>query len=96
MSQRPNPFAWRPALGLLALLVPLGVAGCGSTGQVTGRVTYKGQPLGSGLVAFHWADATRTSAIDADGHYTIQKAPLGPARITVETMRPGTFGSKII
>jgi hypothetical protein len=94
MSQRPDPIAWRPALGLLALLVPLGVAGCGSTGQVTGKVTYQGQPLGSGIVAFHWADATRTSAIDADGHYTIQKAPLGPARITVETMPPPGGGGK--
>ena len=94
MSQRPHPRAWRPALGLLALLVPLGVAGCGSTGHVTGKVTYQGQPLGSGIVAFQWANATATSAIDADGNYTIPKAPLGPARITVETIPPPAGGGK--
>jgi hypothetical protein len=78
---------------VLALLL-LGVAGCGSTGEVTGKVTYRGQALGSGVVAFHWPDATRTSAIDADGRYTIHQAPVGPARVTVETIPPPPAGGK--
>jgi hypothetical protein len=79
---------------VLVLLLPLGLAGCGSTGQVTGQVTYKRQALGSGIVAFHWPDATRTSAIHADGRYTIHQAPLGPARISVETIEPPGGGGK--
>src|SRR5262249_43114319 len=81
---------WRPALRLLALALLAG--GCSSSGTVTGKVTYKGEPLGSGKVAFYSANATATGDIDASGNYTIPKAPLGPVRVTVETIAPASGG----
>jgi hypothetical protein len=88
MSPRLRPLPWRPALSLLALLVLLGAAGCSSNGSVTGKVTYKGAPLGSGTVVFIGPKASATADLDAEGNYTILKAPLGAVRVTVETMPP--------
>ena len=36
----------------LVLLVLVGVSGCGSTGSVSGKVSYKGTPLKGGTVTF--------------------------------------------
>lgn len=77
-------------LGVLCLLVPLALAGCTSKrGTVSGVVTYKGQPLGNGTVSFVSADGKGTTgAIQPDGHYQVNDAPLGPVTISVVTVPP--------
>jgi hypothetical protein len=77
------------------LLFPLGlmVAGCGRSSEatVTGKVTYKGQPLKGGSVSLiSEAGGVVRSTIEEDGSYKITKAPVGPAKVTVDTkaLRP--------
>jgi hypothetical protein len=69
------------------VLVVLAVAGCGrSTGHVTGKVTYKGQPLPSGTVLFHGPDGpTGHSVIGPDGRYEVRDVPVGACKITVQS-----------
>jgi hypothetical protein len=78
---------WYPALG--GVLLPLLVAGCGpAVGDVSGTVSFKGEPLGSGLVVFHGQKATVPANIAADGTFTASKVPVGPVKVTVETIAP--------
>jgi hypothetical protein len=73
------------APGLLVLLC-LTAAGCGSYGSVSGKVTYKGEPLGAGTVLFYSeGQATGNSQIGPDGTYKIDKIAAGPVKIAVET-----------
>jgi hypothetical protein len=68
------------------LLLLLGVAGCGGTGTVTGKISYKGQALGGGVVVFTVpGKGSVSSEIGEDGSYTIHKCPTGTAKVTVET-----------
>ncbi|HZT81080.1 MAG TPA: carboxypeptidase-like regulatory domain-containing protein [Gemmataceae bacterium] len=71
---------------LLALLFTL--IGCGGpSASVSGKVTYKGQPLNGGTVVFQSTDGKwgGSSAIAEDGTYTIPKVPPGQVKIGVET-----------
>ena len=72
------------ATGVAASLVAL-IAGCGkpSTGEVSGKVTFRGEPVASGTIAFVGADGHVTSGMIEGGTYRLAKVPLGPARITV-------------
>ena len=72
------------ATGIAASLLAL-TAGCGkpSTGEVSGKVTFRGEPVSSGTIAFIGADGRVTSAMIEGGSYQLAKVPLGPARITV-------------
>ncbi len=74
-------------LNVLALLAAsLAVAGCGgSTGSVTGKVTYKGKTLTSGKVTFVSETNSAFAPIQPDGTYSIPKVPTGKVVITVET-----------
>ncbi len=69
-------------VGGLALLL---AAGCGPRfGNVSGTVTYKGQPLAGGTITFYDAANHATSGeIKPDGTYTVSRVALGRARITV-------------
>lgn len=60
-------------------------AGCGKTGTVSGKVTYKGQPLTAGMVQFFPQNkgGDFSSAIKEDGSYSISKLPPGPVKISV-------------
>jgi hypothetical protein len=84
-------------IGLVSLLLPLGLAGCGSPkATVTGKITYNGEPLGNGRVMFiSQTDPTKAGAgsIQPDGTYTVPDAPVGPATVTVETIPPAGGGS---
>jgi hypothetical protein len=74
----------RPAAGLL-LSALLGLAGCGgpSTGVVSGHITFKGEPVSFGTVAFIGQDGhTDSGQLQPDGGYTVARAP---AVITVQT-----------
>jgi hypothetical protein len=76
-------------VGLLALAGALAVAGCGgSTGTVTGTVTYQSKPLKGGIVMFTPAGGGQSPVafnINEDGTYTATGVPVGEATITVDT-----------
>jgi hypothetical protein len=82
---------WRRWALSAALVALSGVAGCGRTGTVTGKVTYNGTALKGGNVVFYTADNRPfATEIAEDGTYTVEKVPAGPVKITVETesLRP--------
>jgi hypothetical protein len=83
---------WRYAASFLVLPCGLLLAGCGgSQGTVSGKVSYKGQPLKGGTVSIiPKAGGVVSAPIKEDGSYTISHVPPGPARVTVETrsLRP--------
>lgn len=85
LSAIPRRFV-RCLLFALALLIPLS-AGCGANkgkAVVKGTVTFKGKLLKAGNIAFQTADnRVGTARIDATGHYIVQDAPIGEAKITV-------------
>jgi hypothetical protein len=82
-----------PRIGLgrwmvfLALVLSLGVAGCGaSKGTISGKVFYKDNPLKGGKVTFVGADKQSYLAeIEEDGSYSVENLPVGEASIVVET-----------
>lgn len=85
MGSQPSLLASRCRHGAL-LLLALAILGCHSraTATVTGRVTYRGQPLTTGQVTFVYVDGQMASArIKSDGTYTIYRAPVGRVRILV-------------
>ncbi len=60
-------------------------AEAGKVCSVMGKVTYKGQPLPSGTIAFHPAQGKAVSAnIAEDGSYAADDVPVGELRVTVE------------
>jgi hypothetical protein len=79
----------RLAVVLLAPVVAV-LAGCSGKGQVSGKVTYKGQPVPAGRVTFvcQSGDNRSISAAIKDGRYTIADCPSGPVKISVETFPP--------
>jgi hypothetical protein len=69
---------------VLPWLVLLALAGCGSSGSVSGKVTYKDKPLAGGTVMFFTSDQkVKSAVIGLDGTYRIDKVTPGPARIGV-------------
>jgi hypothetical protein len=69
-------------------LVSLGSSGCGRpTGSVSGKVTYQGKPLTSGLVIFVDKDGfvSQPAGIEIDGTYVAQGVYVGPTKVCVET-----------
>jgi hypothetical protein len=67
------------------------VAGCGQSSQVSGLVTYDGQPLPGGRVTFLCDGEgcpVLCSNIAEDGTYVIANLPLGRVRVSIETFEP--------
>jgi len=84
-SPRGSTSRWAAGLALVAVFA---VSGCGSsTGTVTGTVKRKdGTVLKGGNVAFITSKGQSISSpIGEDGKYTVEKVPVGDAKITVET-----------
>jgi hypothetical protein len=79
----------------LALLLSL--CGCEPrTGDILGRVTYRGQPLPYGTVLFYCSDQQIISRLIApDGTYEAGGIPTGPARIAIRTYPPIPPGFQI-
>ena len=71
-------------------LLPLLLAGCGApTGTVGGTVTYDGQPVTFGQVAFlSESGAVAQGTIDSKGRYRIPRAPIGKVRVSVTILPP--------
>mgnify|MGYP001426170676 CR=1 FL=1 len=69
--------------GLTVCLLFLTV-GCGSKGTISGTVTYKGTPLAAGSVVFvPGKEGPSITAPIIDGKYTVEKVPVGSAKIAV-------------
>jgi hypothetical protein len=79
---------WKIALLTLFLL---SLAGCSpARGKVTGTVTYKGEPVRAGFVAFFGAkDQVASAPIASDGTFKASDVPLGEVKVTVSTPAPG-------
>lgn len=87
-------FLMNAMIRLVLLLGPLVLAlGCGGPSepklvQVKGKITYKGQALPGGTVAFLGSGGYRAVApIMRDGQYSL-KAPLGDVQVAVVTRTP--------
>jgi hypothetical protein len=73
---------------LCLLLFPLSLlaAGCGgSEGTLSGTVSYKGKLLKAGTISFYpeGKSGNYSTVITTDGTYSIDKLPVGPAKISV-------------
>jgi hypothetical protein len=82
-----------------SVLAALLAAGCGSqsTGDISGVVTYNGEPLPSGTVSFvaetgRNRDKVKLAGITSDGSYHIRQCLCGDVRIGVQT--PPAIGGK--
>jgi hypothetical protein len=79
-----------PRGALLAALLLTTAAGCsGSTGSVSGQVTFQGQPVPAGTIAFvHDEDGKTVSGSIQNGSYSVDKVPTGPCTILVVSAPP--------
>jgi len=83
--------SFRPLFAILILLasVLLPLAGCAKSNKaviVSGKVSYKGKPLGGGTIQFHPATGDPIpGGINPDGTFSFGGVPPGPSRITIET-----------
>jgi hypothetical protein len=65
----------------------VGLSGCGSKrASVSGKVTYQGEALSSGLVVFVDRDGkvSQPAGIEVDGAYAADNVPLGHVTVCVE------------
>jgi hypothetical protein len=79
-------FSTGTRVGLVSLLSVLVVAaGCGGgpgVGKVSGKVTYKGQPLAGGWIVFTVENGGGANApIQQDGSYVADNVPAGKAKV---------------
>jgi hypothetical protein len=72
------------------LVVLLSAAGCGGgTGDLTGRVTYKGRPVAIGAVVFVGPDGLpHYAGLRPDGSYAITGVPPGELKLGVNSPSP--------
>jgi hypothetical protein len=60
------------------------------TGEVTGRIAFRGQPLPTGTVALHPAQGKPiTAQVQPDGTFRLEKVPVGEMAVTVEATKDG-------
>jgi hypothetical protein len=69
--------------GILALFLMLADPSPKATVTVSGRITYQGKPLSSGIVLLVPNKGHAVTGIITDGQYKIDNIALGPARIAV-------------
>jgi hypothetical protein len=74
------------AVGLVLLLSLAVAAAKPASSVVKGSVTYKGQPITGGTIAFHPARGKPVKAsLEADGTYYAKNVPVGEVKVTIET-----------
>ncbi len=81
----------RPVRAALVTSLLVALAGCSPpTAKVTGKVTYRGQAVTAGTVAFFGPGNQVASApLGDDGSYAAVGVPLGQVTVTVTTPSPG-------
>jgi hypothetical protein len=81
----PRPPAGRLLLPLLA--GALLATGCGGKAHISGRVSFKNEPVSNGRIHFHTQDGRGPvcSALIKDGQYSAVGCPTGPAKVTIES-----------
>ena len=69
----------------ISVLSTLLAFGCGTRpmGDVSGRVTFRGEPLALGTITFINSDGSAAQGNVEDGSYRVAKVPVGLAKITV-------------
>jgi hypothetical protein len=75
-----------PAAAAAALLT---LTGCSSelpTGEVSGTVSFKGQPIPIGRITFAADDGREVFGAISHGQYSVPKAPAGPVRIAISSI----------
>src|SRR5262245_41569130 len=75
-------------LAFLALVPLMAAIGCGAPKvSISGKVSYKGAPRKGGSVTFSSTAGKGdvTARIGEDGSYALDKCPVGPVKILVET-----------
>jgi hypothetical protein len=80
---------WLVRFGVLLTLLSFGLSGCGSKrGSVSGKVTWKGETLPSGLVIFVDKDGyvSPPAGIEVDGSYEAHDVPVGRVTVCVEVL----------
>jgi len=75
-------------LTAVAVLLTLAVAGCQGTGDVSGKVSYKGKPLVWGTVTFEGSNGLRYGNIGRDGSYAVSGIATGDAKVAVSSINP--------
>jgi hypothetical protein len=66
-------------------------AGCGGgAGEITGQVTYNGEPIPVGRITFlsETGNQEVITAYIIRGKYTVPSCPTGPAKVTIESLQP--------
>ncbi len=92
----PRRIALTRSLCCLGLLVVAVVGGCSRSATITGKVTYRGQPLKRGEINFIGADGkSRSGLIRGDGTYKVDDAPRGPVKVTVVSLTGGDGEGKL-
>jgi hypothetical protein len=77
------------------LLLTLAVIGCGRTGQVSGKASYRDQPLPAGTVMLLASDGrVYDGQIQPDGTFQISRVPVGTAKVSVTSMTAPGQGEK--
>src|SRR5262245_12688033 len=72
----------------LILVVSVGLSGCGgATGNISGKVSYKGAVLKGGSLTFVSSDKkpSVSTQINEDGTYTATRVPAGVVKVCVST-----------
>ncbi len=85
--------AWARGLAPVALLAFLiaSFSGCNNArgGKLYGKVTFKGEAVPSGTVAFYGpGDQVANAALQPDGSYEVTEVPLGEVKVSVTTPPP--------
>jgi hypothetical protein len=91
MTRRHGAFArWCVQAAFVALFA-LVLSGCSQPkAMVTGKVTYRGEPVPSGTVAFFGpGDQVASAPLRPDGSYAASGVPRGLVKVTVTTPPPG-------
>jgi hypothetical protein len=77
---------------LAALLSVMVLSGCSGepNATVSGKVTYKGKPVTSGVVVLvgQGGQASAPGVVREDGTYVITKAPVGPVKVSFDNPPP--------
>jgi hypothetical protein len=76
-------YARKAALLGTALLLTC-VVGCGGSGTVSGKISYKDKPLPVGVIYFKSESGKAVSGPIKDGSYRVENVPAGTAKIGIE------------